>query len=392
MNTNEIAAEFKTIFGSLPDRLFFAPGRVNLIGEHTDYNGGFVFPAALTMGTYLAVRRTNTNEFRLASKNFSQRIAFPNNELSYNKEDDWGNYPKGVIASFQHHGFDLGGADLYFFGNIPNGAGLSSSASIEMVTAYMVSSLTGANWDRLDLIETCQHVENNFIGVNSGIMDQFAVGMGKADHALFLQTDSLQYELVPLTLGNHDIVITNSNKRRGLADSKYNERRAECEQALADLQATGLDIRTLSDVTLAVLEKHRTAFSTATVAKRASHVVSENKRVLEAVSALKAGNLHAFGQLMNESHQSLAHDYEVTGKELDALYQLQHRAPGCIGTRMTGAGFGGCTVSLVQTDKIEAFQAHVKKGYESEFGFQPSFYISRAGDGVTELPLAAAAD
>ncbi|MBU8598429.1 MULTISPECIES: galactokinase [Shouchella] len=392
MNTNEIAAEFKTIFGSLPDRLFFAPGRVNLIGEHTDYNGGFVFPAALTMGTYLAVRRTNTNEFRLASKNFSQRIAFPNNELSYNKEDDWGNYPKGVIASFQHYGFDLGGADLYFFGNIPNGAGLSSSASIEMVTAYMVSSLTGANWDRLDLIKTCQHVENNFIGVNSGIMDQFAVGMGKADHALFLQTDSLQYELVPLTLGNHDIVITNSNKRRGLADSKYNERRAECEQALADLQATGLDIRTLSDVTLAVLEKHRTAFSTATVAKRASHVVSENKRVLEAVSALKAGNLHAFGQLMNESHQSLAHDYEVTGKELDALYQLQHRAPGCIGTRMTGAGFGGCTVSLVQTDKIEAFQAHVKKGYESEFGFQPSFYISRAGDGVIELPLAAAAD
>ncbi|AST96578.1 galactokinase [Shouchella clausii] len=392
MNTNEIAAEFETLFGSLPDQLFFAPGRVNLIGEHTDYNGGFVFPAALTMGTYLAVRRTNTNEFRLASKNFSQRVAFPNKELSYNKEDDWGNYPKGVIAYFQHHGFDLGGADLYFFGNIPNGAGLSSSASIEMVTAYMISSLTGANWDRLDLVKACQHVENNFIGVNSGIMDQFAVGMGKADHALFLQTDSLQYELVPLTLGNHDIVITNSNKRRGLADSKYNERRAECEQALADLQATGLGIRTLSDVTPALLAKHRHAFSTATVAKRASHVVSENQRVLEAVTALKAGNLHDFGQLMNESHQSLANDYEVTGLELDALYQLQHRAPGCIGTRMTGAGFGGCTVSLVQTDKIEAFQAHVKKGYESEFGFQPSFYISRAGDGVTELPLAAAAD
>lgn len=383
----QLIDNFSMTYGQDPDHLFFAPGRVNLIGEHTDYNGGFVFPAALTMGTYLAVKQTNDQTLHLVSANFNQQITCSIHELAYRKDDDWGNYPKGVLDFFYKQGLEFTGLKLYFYGNLPHGAGLSSSASIEMVTAFMAASLTGANYSKPELAKACQQVENHYIGVNSGLMDQFAIGMGKQDHALFLNTQSLAYEHVPLHLGNYCLVITNSNKRRGLADSKYNERRSECEQGLSDLQASGLELTTLSDLSLEALSVNQDLFRSETIANRVAHVVRENDRVKRAVLLLKEGDLEGFGQLMADSHRSLAIDYEVTGAELDALFDIQIGAPGCIGTRMTGAGFGGCTISLVDQKSIDAFTSYVAPLYKKQTGLEPDFYVSTAGTGVSELSL-----
>jgi galactokinase len=382
----QVAREFSEHFeGKAPERVFFAPGRVNLIGEHTDYNGGFVFPAALTQGTYMAVTQRTDGVFKLFSGNMENQVEFSGEDLTYNESHTWGNYIKGVLHAFQEKGYSLKGANLYVSGNIPNGAGLSSSASLEMVTAYMVSELTGAGLSRVELAKLCQLVENQFMGVNSGIMDQFAVGLGEKEHALFIDTATLTYEKVPLVLGDYKVVVTNTNKRRELADSKYNERRSECEEGLRQLRELGLQIESLSECSETEWHAHKDKIDDPIIRNRVSHVLSENKRVKEAVRVLKNGDLKTFGTLMDQSHASLAEDYEVTGRELDTLVHVQQQVPGCIGSRMTGAGFGGCTVSLVHEDSLDTFFQDVATKYEEEIGLSPEFYVSDAGAGVHEL-------
>ncbi|MEY8752294.1 galactokinase [Alkalicoccobacillus gibsonii] len=378
--------EFEATYNGLaPERIFFAPGRVNLLGEHTDYNGGFVFPAALELGTYMVIRLRTDEKFYLTSVNAKERVEFSGKELNYDEAHGWGNYIKGVLAAFKEEGFQLPGAEILVKGTIPNGAGLSSSASLEMATAFAVSEITGAHWPIIELVKVCQAVENHFIGVKSGIMDQFAVGMGKKDQAIFLNTASLMYDHVPLELGTYHMVITNTNKQRTLADSAYNERRSECEGALRVLQDGGVMLETLSDLTTASWNECKDFIEDHMLSKRVNHVVMENQRVVDAIEVLRSGDLHAFGELMNASHQSLAADYEVTGYELDTLVRIQQNTPGCIGSRMTGAGFGGCTVSLVHQDNLTDFRELVERQYQDEIGYIPEFYVSRAGHGVREL-------
>ncbi|GAF65756.1 galactokinase [Bacillus sp. TS-2] len=381
---NQYMEKFLSIFEGEQQGVhtFFAPGRVNLIGEHTDYNGGFVFPAALTIGTYMVIRLREDGYFHLASANFEQRISFHQSDLTFKKEDDWGNYPKGILSQFEALDFALTGADIYYIGHIPNGSGLSSSASIGMVTAFAFNELLKGSLSRVELAKLCQRMENHFMGVNSGIMDQFAVGLGKEDHALFINTHNLEFEAVPLTLGNYKIVITNTNKRRGLADSKYNERRSQCEEGLKQLQEGGIQIENLGALGQDEFEKHQSLIKDPLILARVRHVITEDERVLKAVAALKSGDLLQFGQLMCESHNSLRDDYEVTGVELDTLYTIQKAQSGCIGTRMTGAGFGGCTVSLVEDSQVESFCQNVEAAYEKEIGYKPTFYLSEAGEGV----------
>ncbi|TSB48628.1 galactokinase [Alkalicoccobacillus porphyridii] len=371
--------------GLSPDRMFFAPGRVNLLGEHTDYNGGFVFPAALTLGTYVIIRLRTDSHYYLSSTNFDQLVSFPAEDLTYKQSDGWGNYIKGVLSAFKEEGYQLPGADILVHGTVPNGAGLSSSASLEMAMAFALSEMTGAHWSKIELAKICQAVENHYIGVNSGIMDQFAVGLGLEQNAIFLHTATLQYEMVPLELGNYKLVVTNTNKQRTLADSKYNERRSECEDALKELQVQGITLETLSDLTVASWEEFKHLIQDETKQNRVTHIVKENQRVHDAVHVLKNGDLLAFGELMNASHTSLAEDYEVTGIELDTLVRIQQASPGCIGSRMTGAGFGGCTVSLVKETELEHFCKEVERKYTRKVGYAPSFYISSAGDGVREV-------
>ncbi|WYP25957.1 galactokinase [Alkalihalobacillus sp. FSL W8-0930] len=378
--------EFEATYNGLaPERIFFAPGRVNLLGEHTDYNGGFVFPAALELGTYMAIRLRTDGQFYLTSANTEERVEFSGKELLYDEAHGWGNYIKGVLAAFKEEGFQLPGAEILVKGTIPNGAGLSSSASLEMATAYAISEITGAHWPKIELAKVCQAVENYFIGVKSGIMDQFSVGMGKRDHAIFLNTASLTYDHVPLDLGTYHMVITNTNKQRTLADSAYNERQSECAWALRVLQNDGVMLETLSDLTSASWNECREFLQDELLSKRVNHVVMENQRVVEAREVLRSGDLDAFGKLMNASHQSLATDYDVTGLELDTLVRIQQNTPGCIGSRMTGAGFGGCTISLVHEDNLTEFREIVEKQYKDEIGYIPEFYVSRAGHGVREL-------
>ncbi|HET7627610.1 MAG TPA: galactokinase [Bacillales bacterium] len=381
-------AQFQHYFPGNKDtiRVFFAPGRVNLIGEHTDYNGGWVLPAALTIGTILVVRPRRDGEFHLVSENFPGRpVHFDVDHLDFDRNDPWGNYPKGIMKELIAEGLKLEGADLYYNGNIPNGAGLSSSASIGMVTALALSELAGHKLPVEELAFICQRMENGFIGVNTGIMDQFAVGFGRKDHAIFLNCRTLKKEEVPLDLGDYKIVITNTNKRRGLADSKYNERRSECETGLTALQRIEPGLNTLSDLSVADFERLESRIEDETVRRRVRHVVKENDRVVRATRLLQNKDLRGFGELMEQSHVSLRDDYEVTGRELDVLFDAQRQAEGCIGTRMTGAGFGGCTVSLVAADEIESFKTRVAAIYERETGLEPSFYSCKAGDGVKEL-------
>ncbi len=367
-------------------RLFFAPGRVNLIGEHTDYNGGFVFPCALNFGTYLLIREHPGNDIRFASTNMEYKVSIPLNELGIKHEDHWVNYPLGVIDQFKKKGIRPAGMDLLYSGDIPNGAGLSSSASIELVTAFALEKILSTNLGTLELVKLSQRAENEFVGMNCGIMDQFAVGMGSKNKALFLNCDTLDYELVSLDLQNYQLIIANTNKRRGLTDSKYNERRTECETAVGLIQKKK-EIRNLSDLDLQKLKKLRYLIENPVVYKRAHHVVGENERVLDAVAALKKGNLQTFGQLMNASHNSLKNDYEVTGPELDALVEEAGKVAGVLGSRMTGAGFGGCTVSIVLKTKVKKFCETVGQNYNKRTGLKAEFYLPEIGDGVREIML-----
>ena len=379
--------KFQEVFGVPAEKQFFAPGRVNLIGEHTDYNGGNVFPCAIDKGTYGLVKKRNDRKFRMYSENFADLgvMEFTLDELTNDKKHDWANYPKGVIKMFLEAGQKIdSGFDILFSGNIPNGAGLSSSASIEMLTAIVLKDLFHLSIDPVEMAQLGKKTENLFIGVNSGIMDQFAVAMGKKDHAILLDCNTLKYAYVPVILKDEVIVIANTNKRRGLADSKYNERRAECDEALAELQ-TKLPIKALGELSIEQFEANKDLIKSPIRQKRAKHAVYENQRTLKAQKELSAGNLAEFGKLMNQSHISLRDDYEVTGVELDTLAALAWEQPGVVGSRMTGAGFGGCTVSIVKKDKVDDFIKNVGEAYKNKIGYAADFYIASVSDGAKKL-------
>lgn len=378
---------FAEKFGEKGTGSYFAPGRINLIGEHTDYNGGYVFPASITIGTYGVARKRADKQIRLYSENFPEKgiITFSLDDLEYRKEDDWTNYPKGVIRYLKAAGHAIdSGIEIAFYGNIPNGAGLSSSASIELLTGVILDDLFGLAIERLELILTGKKVENEFIGINSGIMDQFAIGMGKKDHALLLDTNTLAYDLVPAEFGDYVVAIMNTNKRRELADSKYNERRGECEEALKRLQ-TKLKIQSLGELDEATFFAHTSLIEDPTLIKRAKHAVTENQRTLKAKAALEAGDLESFGHLLDASHASLRDDYEVTGIELDTLVAAAQEQPAVLGARMTGAGFGGCAIALVKKSEWEAFATAVKESYREKIGYETDIYQASIDDGARKL-------
>ncbi|NDL67077.1 galactokinase [Anaerotalea alkaliphila] len=378
--------EFVDKFGGERETVetFFAPGRVNLIGEHIDYNGGHVFPCALDFGTYGAVRKRQDNKLRMASLNFDLEVEVDADRLVYDEADDWANYPKGVVKGFLNRGCRVGGMDILYWGNIPNGAGLSSSASLEVLTAVLVNDLFDCGIAPMDLVLLTQEAENSFVGVNCGIMDQFAVCMGRKDSAMLLDCKTLEYSYAPLVLDGIRIVIGNTRKRRGLADSKYNERRSECEYALAKLREV-VEIETLCDLDPAAFQAHRHRIDQEAPARRAEHAVWENHRTLEAAAALQAGDLARFGELMNASHRSLRDLYEVTGRELDAMVEEAWKVDGTIGSRMTGAGFGGCTVSLVRAGAVEDFIKTVGENYAAATGLEPEFYVVDVGAGASRI-------
>lgn len=385
----KLRVKFIEIFGNkdTEPREFFAPGRVNLIGEHTDYNGGNVFPCALSCGTYAVARLRDDKKIRLYSENFEKLgiLECQLDELVYDEKHNWANYPKGVLKVFKDAGLKIEtGFEVLFFGDIPNGAGLSSSASVELATSVILKGLFNLDVDMVEMVKMSQKAENEFVGVNCGIMDQFAIGMGKKSQAVLLDCNTLKYEYAPVELEDASIVIANTNKRRGLADSKYNERRTQCERALSQLQKK-LDVKSLGEISIEEFEENKQLIEDYIDRKRAKHAVYENQRTLKAFENLKKGNIEKFGQLMNESHISLRDDYEVTGKELDTLVELAWEAEGIIGSRMTGAGFGGCTVSIVKNKNIDDFIKNVGEKYRDKIGLTADFYTVNIGDGAREL-------
>lgn len=388
MIQQKVLERFKELFGDHGEiGVYFAPGRVNMIGEHTDYNGGHVFPCALTIGTYGVARKREDDKLRFYSMNFENLGIIESSvvDLKPEKEADWTNYPKGVMWAFGEKGMKVTqGMDLLLFGNIPNGSGLSSSASVEVLTGYILKDMFGFDVTNQDLALIGQYSENKFNGVNCGIMDQFAIAMGKAGHAIFLDTASLEYDYAPIKLENAKIVISCSNKKRGLGDSKYNERRSECETALEEIQ-TVCGISTLGDLTEEQFEQCKSAIKDEVRKMRAKHAVYENQRTIKAVEALKNNDVKLFGELMNASHVSLRDDYEVTGIELDTLVEEAWKVKGVIGSRMTGAGFGGCTVSIVENDSVDTFIEKVGKAYKDKIGYNADFYVVEIGDGPKKL-------
>lgn len=385
----KVLERFQELFGAEGDiRSYFSPGRVNLIGEHTDYNGGHVFPCALTIGTYGAARKREDRKIRFYSENFSKMGVFETSldDLVYHEKANWTNYPKGVVWAFKEKGYETPtGFDMVMYGNIPNGSGLSSSASVELLMGVILVDLYGfEGLSMIDLALLGQYAENRFNGMNCGIMDQFAIAMGKENQAIFLDTGDLSYEYAPIEMKGAKIVIAASNKKRKLTDSKYNERRAECEEALADIQKQ-MDIKALGELTEEQFEQVQDAIQNPVCRKRAKHAVYENQRTIKAVAALKAGDLETFGKLMNASHVSLRDDYEVTGKELDTLVEAAWKQEGVIGSRMTGAGFGGCTVSIVKEEAIDGFIKNVGEIYEKEIGYATDFYVVEIGDGSRRI-------
>ena len=384
----QLKNKFAEVFGPEDESaVYFAPGRVNMIGEHTDYNGGHVFPCALTIGTYGVVRKRQDRKLRFYSMNFEQLGVMESSldELVPSKDADWTNYPKGVLWAFKERGMEVTeGFDLLLFGNIPNGSGLSSSASVEVLIGYILKDQYGFDVTNQDLALIGQFSENRFNGVNCGIMDQFAIAMGKADHAIFLDTNTLDYTYVPLKLDGAKIVIACSNKKRGLGDSKYNERRSECETALAELQKV-VDIKSLGELTEEQFEANKDAIGDEVRVRRARHAVYENQRTIQAVEALQKQDLKKFGELMNASHVSLRDDYEVTGIELDTLVEEAWKVDGVIGSRMTGAGFGGCTVSIVEDAAVDRFIESVGTAYRDKIGYAADFYVVQVGSGPCRL-------
>ncbi len=384
-----LKTKFQELYGTTDNtRTYFAPGRVNLIGEHTDYNGGHVFPCALTLGTYAVVRNREDRVLRFYSMNFDELgvIETSLDELIPNEAAGWTNYPKGVFWAFEKRGYSLThGLDIAIYGDIPNGSGLSSSASLEVLTGLILKDTF--HFDTLsmvDLAQIGQDSENTFNGCNCGIMDQFASAMGKKDHAIFLDTNTLHYEYAPVLLNDAKIVITNSKVKHSLVDSAYNDRRNECELALKELQ-TVLPVQTLGELNIEAFEAHKSAIQSPVRQRRAKHAVYENQRTIQAVQALKSGDLSLFGALMNESHASLRDDYEVSCPEIDFLVAQAQAISSVIGSRITGGGFGGCTVSIVENDVVETFVSKIGASYLEAFGHEAEFYIVDIGDGARLL-------
>ncbi|MCU6711814.1 galactokinase [Paenibacillus sp. J5C_2022] len=387
-NLNALKKQFIDLYGGDEQGIsvFHAPGRVNLIGEHTDYNGGYVFPAALTFGTTLLIRKREDNGLGLASTNFPDSKTLSIEAVQYDEADDWMNYPKGIVNELHDEGIVFtSGYDLLYHGEIPNGAGLSSSASIEVVTAYALLSLEKQPLDTVKIALLAQKSENEFNGVKCGIMDQFAVANGKKDHAILLMCDTLAYELVPFNSGSYKLIIGNTNKRRGLVDSKYNERRSQCELAVDELREAYPKLKLLGELNVEQFNAAKHHIADEVVRNRAQHVVEEIDRVLQSIEALRNNDLERFGALMNGSHDSLRDLYEVTGAELDAMVDAAREVEGVLGSRMTGAGFGGCTVSLVHEDSVEAFIAEVGQRYMEATGLTADFYVCSIGNGVEQL-------
>ena len=380
---------FAELFGdSEGARFYFSPGRVNLIGEHTDYNGGHVFPCALTLGTYGAERKREDNKIHFYSMNLDSFdvVEASLDDLTNKKEYNWANYPLGVVWAFKEKGHTItSGFDMVIWGNIPNGSGLSSSASLEVLTGVILTDLFEIkDLSMTDLALIGQYSENNFNGCNCGIMDQFAVAMGKKDHAIFLDTSDLSYEYAPCVLDGAKIVITNSKVKHSLVDSAYNDRRNECAAALKALQSE-LDIQALGDLTPEEFEAHKSLIKDEIQLQRAKHAVYENQRTIDAVTALKAGDIESFGKLMNQSHISLRDDYDVSCEEIDILVDLAWKIPGVLGSRITGGGFGGCTVSIVKDESIDTFIETIGKTYLEKVGHEAEFYTVDIGDGASRL-------
>lgn len=386
MDIDKLISKFRELYGESGEQeeVYYSPGRVNLIGEHTDYNGGYVFPCALDFGTTLIIRKNNHDTYRFATLNFDQRGQIDINGKLTKDGSFWYNYPLGVIDQFNQNGQTFTGLDFLYSGDIPNGAGLSSSASIETVTAYALNQIFQLGYTGIELVKLSQKAENEFIGVNCGIMDQFAVTMCKKDHALFLNCATLDYQHVPLKMDGYKLIISNTNKRRGLADSKYNERRGQCETAV-EMIGKEKKIENLSELNFAEFMDISDLITDPVVFRRARHVISENNRVLKAIDALKSNDLMEFGRLMNQSHDSLRDDYEVTGTELDTLVEEARMVDGVLGSRMTGAGFGGCTVSLVKEEAVEDFKLKVGKNYYARTTLLPDFYIAEVGGGAHKI-------
>ena len=386
--TAKLVEKFQELFGAEGDiRTYFAPGRVNLIGEHTDYNGGHVFPCALTLGTYGIARKREDNKLRFYSVNFERLGVIESSleDLKPYKAAEWTNYPKGVMWAFEERGYKLpNGLDILLYGNIPNGSGLSSSASLEVLTGVILKDMFGFDVSMTDIALIGQFSENNFNGCNCGIMDQFTSAMGKKDNAIFLDTNTLQYEYAPVVLEDAKIVIINSKVKHSLVDSAYNDRRNECETALKELQEV-VAVQTLGDLTEEAFEKHKDAIKSEIRQKRARHAVYENQRTIRAVEALKENRIEEFGKLMNESHRSLRDDYEVSCKEIDILVDLAWETEGVIGSRITGGGFGGCTVSIVKNDAVDGFIKNIGEQYLAKVGHEAEFYVVDIGDGARVL-------
>lgn len=384
----QLIEKFNELYGAEgPVSVYFAPGRVNLIGEHTDYNGGHVFPCALTIGTYMAVRKRSDRKLRFYSMNFEGLGVIEDSldNLTPKDNGEWTNYPKGVIWAFDGRGMKCdAGLDIALYGNIPNGSGLSSSASLEVVTGYMLKDQYGFDVTNVDLAKIGQYSENNFNGCNCGIMDQFASAMGKADHAIFLDTADLSYTYAPIQLEGAKIVVTNSLVKHSLVTSAYNDRRNESHQALVDLQKV-VDIKTLGDLTEEQFEAHKDAITDPVARARGKHAVYENQRTIKAVAALEANDLETFGKLMNASHVSLRDDYETSCEECDILAETAWEVPGVIGSRITGGGFGGCTVSLVKDEAVENFKETLTRVYQEKVGKTPEFYVVSIGNGPEKL-------
>ncbi|MBB2144835.1 galactokinase [Pedobacter sp. LMG 31464] len=381
---NQLSETFFEKYKQYPTATYFAPGRVNLIGEHIDYNGGLVMPCAITAGTWLLLAPNSDNVIRFSSVNFKEEETFPIQKKYSKTGKEWYNYPLGVFHELQQQGWDASGLDLLYFGNIPIGSGLSSSASIEVLTAYALNDYYNLGNDKLELVKLSKKVENEFIGVNSGIMDQFSIAFGEADKALVLNCDTLKYKVVDCDLGDHVLAIINTNKVRELSESKYNERVAECETALKALQQE-IKINNLCELTADKFALHSHLIADETVLKRATHVIKENDRVHFAAKALNAGELEEFGRLMYASHQSLKDLYEVTGKELDAVVDFCKDYEHVSGARMTGAGFGGCAIALLKKGYEEDFAKQLTDYYVEQIGYPAAIYIHQIGDGVKKI-------
>ena len=386
MTTNDLKSAFLNTYGKPCTAVYFSPGRVNLIGEHTDYNGGSVFPCALSFGTYLLIAPNNERALRFHSLNQPAIESVPLDRLTTPlPNNSWINYPLGCIAQFVKRGFEIKqGLDILIWGNVPNGAGLSSSAALEVVTAYMMNDVLGAGYDRTELAKIGQLSEHEFAGVNCGIMDQFASAQGKKDHAIYLNCDTLEFELVPIKLDGVKVVISNTHSPHKLDSGAYNDRVAQCHTAVEQLNKVR-PLKYLAELTEAEFEQISNAITDPIALKRAKHVVGEVQRTTDAVAALKKGDLATFGRLMCESHKSLRDYYEVTGEQLDAMAEEAWKIDGVIGSRMTGGGFGGCTVSLVRDGAIDTFVKQVGENYERRTGIKPEFYIAEIGDGARRV-------